>query len=266
MKNKSGTPELSEIVRAVHTKLLEWEQEIEQLKKSVYQNTEEIEGKNMAPLLEYNAALKIARLGAELLERSIENRCEGLLLGLTQRPMFEGYVRGLWLQYVADEKRADGFLEAEQRRGTKSRIPLPKFEKMLNDLQNNGIEGEPRGWIKDTVKWIKDHEDTLNESIHMGGASVWMGWSNEYGERHHNDEQVIYNLISLIEIGSRCTRRLHTLSGNDSTRDVQIYQEKQEIIPILVNLLQEVDGDPEKEKKERMESHHLKIEQESPDK
>ena len=239
MKNKNRTPELSEIARAVHRKLLEWEREIEHLKKSVCQNTEEIEVKKMAPLLEYNAVLKIASLGAELLERSIENRCEGLLLGLTQRPMFEGYVRGLWLQYVADEERADGFLEAEQRKGTKSRIPLPKFEKMLNDLQNKDIEGEPRRWIKDTVKWIKYHEDTLNESIHLGGASVWMGWSNEYGERHHNDEQVIYNLINFIEIGSRCARRLHTLSGNDSTRDAQIYQEKEEIRTILVNLLQQ---------------------------
>ena len=245
MKNKRGIPELSEIAREIHRKLLEWEREIEHLKKSVYQATEEIESKKMAPLLQYNAALKIARLGAELLERSMENRCEGLLLGLTRRPMFEGYVRGMWLEYVADEKRADGFLEAEQRKGTKSRILLPEFKRMLNDLQNEDIEGEPRGWIKDSVKWIKDHVDTLHESIHLGGLSVWMGWSNEYGERHHNDKQVIYNLGYLIEIGSRCARRLHTLSENDSTRDIQIYQEKEEIRAILLNLLHEVDLDSE---------------------
>ena len=245
MKNKSGTPELSEIVRAVHRKLWEWEQEIEHLKKSVYQTTKEIESKKMAPLLEYNAALKIAKLGAELLERSMENRCEGLLLGLTKRPMIEGYVRGMWLEYVADKKRADGFLEAEQRKGTKSRIPLPKFEKMLNDLQNKDIEGEPRGWIKTTVKWIKDHEDTLNESIHLGGGNVWMGWSNELGEKFHNDKQVIFNLGALIEIGSQCARSLHTLSENDGTRDIQIYQEKEEIRAILANLLHEVYLDSE---------------------
>ena len=245
MKNKSRTSELSEIARAVHGKLLEWEREIEHLKKSRYQTKEEIESKKIGSLLEYNATLKIARLGAELLERSMENRCEGLLLGLTGRPMIEGYVRGMWLEHVADEKRADGFLEAEQRKGTKSKKPLPKFRKMLKDLENKDIEGEPRGWIKNTVKWIRDHEDTLNESIHLGGASVWMGWSNKWGEKFHSDEQVIFNLGALIEIGSRCARRLRTLSENYSTRNVQIYQEKEEIRAILINLLHEVCLDSE---------------------
>ena len=29
---------------------------------------------------------------------------EGLLFGLTKRPMFESYTRGIWLENVADEK------------------------------------------------------------------------------------------------------------------------------------------------------------------
>ena len=50
---------MSEIARAVHGKLLEWEREIEHLKKSRYQTKEEIESKKIVSLLEYNATLKI---------------------------------------------------------------------------------------------------------------------------------------------------------------------------------------------------------------
>ena len=134
---------MSETVRAVHRKLLEWEQEIEQLKKSVYPSTEGVKNKKMAALLQYNATLKIARLGAELLERSIENRSEGLLLGLTKRPMFESYVRGMWFEHVADERQAEGFLYRDKKRGEetmKSRIPPPNLEKILKILQSKGIE------------------------------------------------------------------------------------------------------------------------------
>ena len=184
MKNKSRTSELSEIVRAVHTKLLEWEQEIEQLKKSVYPSTEGIKNKKMAALLQYNATLKIARLGAELLERSMENRSEGLLLGLTKRPMFESYVRGMWFEHVADEKQAEGFLYRDKKRGEyimKSETPPPNLETILKILQDKNIEGE-------AVKWIKDNKYMWNDPVHVGGRSVWMGWSNEYGETIQDNE------------------------------------------------------------------------------
>ena len=261
MNNKSRTPEFSEIVRATRRKLSEWEQEIEHLKKSVYQNTEEIESKKMAPLLEYNAAVKIARLGAELLERSIENRSESLLLGLTQRPMIEGYVRGMWLQYVADEEQADGFLNRKE--GTvRSTIRLPELHKMLDDLLNKDmegelvemlsdlldkdieeelIEGELMEWRKNTLKCIQDNKNIFHESIHLGGRIVWVGWSNEDGEMLQDDGHMISDLVNLIEIGSQCAVSLHMLSKSDITRYIQILQEKQK----LRDIIDEVCLDPE---------------------
>ncbi len=225
MKNKSGTPELSEVVRTVHRKLLEWEQEIEQLKESVYPSTKGIKNKKMAALLQYNATVKIARLGAELLERSLENRGEGLLLGLTKRPMFESYVRGMWFEHVADEAQAEGFLYRDKERGEetlKSKIPPPSLEKILKILQDKGIE-------KETVEWIKNSKHMWNDPVHVGGRSVWMGWSNKYGEMIQDDEHTTHDLVALIEIGARCAMRIHILSEGNSARAEGIYQENKKL-------------------------------------
>ena len=231
MKNKSTTSELSEIAGAVHRKLLEWEQEIEQLKKSVYQSIEGIKNKKMAALLQYNATLKITRLGAELLERSIENRSEGLLLGLTKRPMFESYVRGMWFEHVADEELAEGFLytdKEKQGETPKSRIPPPSLETVLKILQNKGIEEE-------AVKWMKDNKQMWNDPVHVGGRSVWMGWSNKYGEMIQDNEHMANDLVALVEIGARCAVRIHTLSGN-SARGEGLYQENKKLRVIADDL------------------------------
>lgn len=227
MKNKSGTPELSEIVRAVHRKLLDWEQEIEQLKKSVcpHPSIEVIKNKKKAALLQYNATLKIARLGAELLERSMENRSEGLLFGLTKRPMFESYVRGIWFEHVADEERAEGFLYTDKKKQgetPRSRIPPPTLETVLKILQEKNIEEE-------TVEWIKDNRQMWNDPVHVGGRSVWMGWSNEHGEMIHDNEHMANDLIALVEIAARCAGRIHILSEGNSARAEGIYQENKEL-------------------------------------
>ena len=71
MKNKSRTPELSETVRVVHRKLLEWKQEIEHSEKPLLLDEVTISWKGKAAILQYNATVKIARLGANLLEKSM---------------------------------------------------------------------------------------------------------------------------------------------------------------------------------------------------
>ena len=236
MKNKSRTSKLSETVRAVHKKLLEWEQEIEHLKKSVYQPTASIENKKMAILLQYNATVKIARLGAELLERSMENRSQGLLLGLIKRPMFESYVRGMWFEHVADEKRAKDFLfrnERDKEKGwktLKSEKPSPKLENMWKVLEDKDIE-------KETIKWMRDQRNWWNDSTHVTARSVWMGWSNEYGEMLQGDEQMINDLVALVEMGARCAGRIHALNEGDSAKEKRIHQEKQELRDIIEGCL-----------------------------
>lgn len=249
MNNKSRTPELREVAREVHRKLLEWEQEIECSKKpDLRQYRKTIGYRGEAAILQYNASVKIALLGAELLERSIENRKESLLLGLTKRPMFESYTRGIWFEYVAKEERAKRFLsrrkEDKNRKWTtlgseQETPPLGgMWDAVDNVLQEENEESqkwdpEERRIIREAIKWMKKGKDWWNDSTHVTARSAWMGWSNEYGEMIQNDEQMRSDLVTLVEIGARCAGRIHALSELNNTRDRRILQEKQRLRDIL---------------------------------
>ena len=223
---------MSETVRAVHRKLLEWEQDVEHSKKPISQYVATIGCKGKAAILQYNAALKIVRLGADLLEKSMENRKESLLFGLTKRPMFESYTRGMWFEHVADEERAKDFLSRSERdkkeewKTLKSKKPSPKLENMWKALEDKDIE-------KETIEWMRRKRNWWDDSTHVTARSVLMGWSNEYGETIQNDGQVKNDLTSLVEIGARCAGRIHTLNEGNRAREERIHEEKQELRNIL---------------------------------
>ena len=235
MKNKGRTPEFSEIVRIAHRKLLEWEESIKSLKKPIPQHIETIGWKKTVAILQYNAVVKIARLGASLLEKSMENREEGLLHGLTKRPMFESYTRGMWFEYVADEKQAEDFLlrskkdEENEYMTLRSEKTSPGLEKMWNALQKEDV-------MRDMVEWIRKRKDWWNDSTHITARSVQMGWSNEYGEVIQKDEYMKDDLTAFLEIGAQCAGHIHILIEGNYAMEERIHQEKQKLRDTMLKL------------------------------
>ena len=237
----NGTPELSEMTKAVHGKLLEWEQEVENSKKPVHSLITIIGYKKTIALLQYNAALKIARLGTELLERSIKNRSESLLLGLIKRPMFESYTRGMWFEYIAEEKQAKGFLkrreeDAEEGWTTlRSEESAPWLVQMWDVLEEKKI-------MEKTVEWMRKQREWWNDSAHVTARSVQIGWSNKDGKVLQSDESMIRDLIALVEIGGQCAGHMHVLNESDSAKEDRINQEKLEFRSILETYLKSKFG------------------------
>ena len=221
-------------LQEIHRKLSTWEKAVDRSKKPRSRYTATIGWKGMAALLQYNIALRTARLGACLLERSLDNRQDGLLFGLTKRPMFESYTRGMWLEFVADEDFAESFLsrsrvDAEREWTTlASKRNSPGLAKMWNDLNKRKI-------MEDTVSWMKGKKDWWNDSTHMAARSAWMGWSNEYGEVIHNNEQIRSDLVALLEIGAQCAGHMHTLSKGrgESEQERFIHDEKERLRRLL---------------------------------
>ena len=223
-----------DVLRQIQTTLSTWEEAVDRAKKPRSRYIATIGWKGMAALLQYNISLRTARLGATLLESSLDNRQDGLMFGLTKRPMFESYTRGMWLECVADEDFAENFLsrspgDAERDWTTlASRRNSPGLAKMWSDLNKRKI-------MKDTVRWMKGKKDWWNDSTHMAARSAWMGWSNEYGAVIHNDEQVRGDLVALLEIGAQCAGHMHTLSQGrgESEQERVIDDEKQRLRRLL---------------------------------
>ena len=217
MAERSARSELSETLRIATQKLREWEQEVEGSKREIFEYPS---SKARAALLQYNAALKLARLGAELLTRTVANRAEGSLFGLTKRPMFESYTRGIWFEHVATEGKARGFLKRNQQdkdrewKTLKSESPPPNsLETMWNALEKKKL-------LEPTVRWMRNKKDWWNDSTHMNARSVLMGWSNENGRIIQNDEQVGGDLHALIEIGAQSAGYMHRIMGNQNAERI----------------------------------------------
>ena len=231
MQTKS---ELPEVLSEIHQKLSVWELEVERSKKPSSRYIATIGWKGMAAMLQYYAAVRIARLGADLLERSLVNRRDGLLFGLTKRPMFESYTRGMWLEFVADEEfakenlsRSSGDVEREWMT-LASKRKSPSLDKMWNNLHKKDV-------LRETVSWMRSKKDWWNDSIHISARSAWMGWSNEYGEVIYSDEQIKSDLTALLEIGAQCAGHILTLDEGlgESEKEQIIHKEKQRLRRIL---------------------------------
>lgn len=234
MQPTATTPPSREVLQEVHERLLAWETGVDRSKKPPSHYIAAIGWKGMAALLQYNVALRTARLGAYLLGRSLDDRQEGLLFGLTKRPMFESYTRGMWLEHVADECFAEQFLARspgdKDRDWTTlaSKRNAPSLDRMWNALDKQGI-------LKDTVTWMRARKDWWNDSAHMAARSAWMGWSNEYGGIIHNGEQIRNDLTALLEIGAQCAGHMHTLGEGrgDSEQERSIDEEKRRLRAVL---------------------------------
>ena len=234
MQPAATTPPARELLQEVHERLLAWETGVDRSKKPPSHYIATIGWKGMAALLQYNVALRTARLGAHLLGRSLDDRQEGLLFGLTKRPMFESYTRGMWLEFVADETFAEQFLsrspgDKERDWATlASKRNAPSLDKMWNALDKNRVS-------KETVTWMRTRKDWWNESAHMAARSAWMGWSNEYGEIIHNAEQIRNDLAALLEIGAQCAGHMHTLGEGrgESEQERSIDEEKRRLRGVL---------------------------------
>ena len=227
MRNERKTSELKEASKDLRKMLQRWEREVERSKKPLHEHVNDIGWKRTAAIFQYSASVKIARLGAELLDTTIDNRMEGLLFGLTKRPMFETYTRGIWLEHVADDKHAMEFLKRKDQDRDREWKTLgsvrmtPKLEKMWNEMEKKDL-------LKDTVAWMKSKKEWWNDSTHVNARSVLMGWSHEYGEVIQNDEEIRGDLSALVEIGGQCAGHIHTLTLGDaeSAQERLILEEK----------------------------------------
>ena len=229
MSQIEETQELSEILGIASQRLREWEEEVEASKQTVPQYVATVGWKGMAALTQYKATLKIARLGAELLMRTMEDRKEGLLFGLTKRPMFESYTRGIWFENVADEKLAEGYLRRSKRDEEKQWKTL-NSEGHVPDLTRMWAAIRKRKILDDMVSWMNNKKDWWNDSTHLNARSVWMGWSDEYGKTIQNDEAVRNDLLALLEVGAQCAAHIHTINeGVEGLKAQRVYEEKAQL-------------------------------------
>ena len=200
-------PALGEVLSEIHDKLSEWEAEIERTKMPREFYTTKLGHKGMAALLYHSAALQLSRFGSYLLKESLENRRGGILFGLTKRPMIESYTRALWLEFIADDERTKQIMTRDKSdynilSGKKN---FPQLNQMWDALQEENI-------LKETINWMKKNRTWWNDSAHIGPNAVFTGWSNEYTDVFHNNQKIVRDLHTLVEIGTQWsyTRKLVT--------------------------------------------------------
>lgn len=209
MTENSARSELSEVLRIASQKIRDWEREVDRSKGTIAQYVQTVGYKKTAAMLQYSAALKIARLGTELLTRILEDPKEGLLFGLTKRPMFESYTRGIWVEHVADEDRAKGFMSKRpEETNLKSEVPPPTLEGMWNALKK-----EPKTKILvPTVRWMQKKADWWNDATHISVRSISMGWFNEFRTANQRDKEIVNDLDALMEIAAQSTGYFHRIN------------------------------------------------------
>ena len=141
---------LGEVLSEIHQKLLDWEAEIEHKKMPRAFYIAKLGNKGMAALLYHSAALQIGRLGSFLLKESVDNRREGMLFGLTKRPMIESYTRTLWLEFIANDERVEQIMTRDKSdynilSGEKN---FPTLNQMWDKLQEGDV-------LRETINWLQ---------------------------------------------------------------------------------------------------------------
>lgn len=223
--------ELHTVMRQIEAKIRAWQKDVERSKgfEFKYVNAAS-KTKTMAAMLQYNVALRVSRLGANLLVESIDNRRNGVLFGLTKRPMFESYTRGAWLDLVADAECVEKImtrrrLDSENNWTTlKGKGSFPLLRDMWSALEEAGM-------LKEMVVWMRTRGQWWNDNTHIGPRAMLMGWSNEGGVIHYTDKQIEDDIHTLVEIGAQCAARFHILnrSGSGTEKEDQIYRERDEL-------------------------------------
>ena len=229
MAKNGEIPSLSRIARVASQRIRGWEQDVDSLKGD--HRTSRPIGKELAALFQYNATVRIARLGAELLTKVMEHPREGLLFGLTKRPMFETYTRGIWLEKVATENQARGLLlrspeDAKTEWTTlRSQVNPPALTSMWDSLEKrkvlDEVEAEHLHLMRGQLTW-------WNDATHINFRSVWLGWTDEFGEAIQDDGALRNDLIPVIELAAQSARHIHRIiEGVDRSPRVQrMFKEK----------------------------------------
>ena len=202
------------------------------------QRIKSLSGREFAAALQYNATLRIARLGIELLTRTAEDRQEGLSFGLTKRPMFEAYTRGIWLEKVATEDRARGLLwrhkedAKTQPKRLRSKANSPSLTGMWDALENKKVLDE---FDAETVRLMRDMESWWNDATHINARSVWLGWSDATANAVQDEGELRRDAIAAVEFGAQSARHIHRIiEGIDGSPKVQrIFKEKDYLRTLL---------------------------------
>ena len=222
---------LHEVMRGVDARICEWENDVERSKTLAFRSVNDASTtKPMAAMLQYNVALRVSRLGARLLRESIDDRRNGVLFGLTKRPMFESYTRGAWLDFVADPETVKKIMtrrkmdEENDWTTLKGEGRFPVLPEMWSALEEAGISKEMVAWMRTKGQWWNDH-------THIGPRAMLLGWSNEGGVIHYTDKQLGDDIHTVIEIGAQCAARFHTLisSGSETYKEDHIYRERDQL-------------------------------------
>ena len=235
MVKNSEIPSLSRIVTVASQRLRRWERDVDSLKGE--HRISHLTKKELAALFQYNATVRIARLGAEILTRVTKHPREGLLFGLTQRPMFETYTRGLWLERVATEKQARGLLvprhaDAKTRRKTlRSQVSPPALTKMWDSLEKSALLDDVEA---KHLHWMRGQETWWNDATHVD-LSVWLGWTDESGKAIHDDDVLRYDLIQVVGLAAQSARHIHRIiKGVDRSLAVERIFKELEILSLLL--------------------------------
>ena len=217
---------LGELLSEINQKLLRWEAEIERTKKPRTYYIAELGNNGMAALLYHSAALQISRFAAYLLRNSLTNRRDGMLFGLTKRPMIESFTRALWLEFIADDERAKHIMKRDMGdvnilSGAGS---FPFLNQMWGDLKEASV-------LEETIDWLQKNKTWWNDAAHIGPNALYMGWSNEYADKFNTNQRIARDLHTLLEIGSQCAGRFYVLHNNgiDTGKTTFIHQEGEQL-------------------------------------
>lgn len=230
------TPTLEEVVDEIHHKLLAWEVEIERTKSPKSDYITRLGNNGMAALLYHSAALQMGRLGSYLLKESLTNRRDGMLFGLTRRPMIESYTRALWLEFVVDDERAKQLMTRD-----KSAYNILSGEKgfpPLNQIWESLQKAAALAVMQNTIEWLQKKRTWWNDSAHIGPNALYMGWSNEYADVFLDNQRVVGDLHTLLEISSQSAGRFYVLHsvGDDGDKTAQIHREGEQLRAQLASL------------------------------
>ena len=149
-----------------------------------------------------------------------------MLFGLTKRPMVESYTRALWLELAAKEVFAKQVFKRDMSNteillGEKN---FPSLNHMWDDLQKKDV-------LPETIDWIQKKRTWWNDSAHIGPNAAYMGWSNEYVIVFHDNQSVVRNLHTLLEIGTQCAGRFYVLhnGGVDASETTNIHRKGEQL-------------------------------------
>ena len=146
----------------------------------------------------------------------LENELPGPAWALS-RPLFESYIRGVWILNCATESEIAGFLKDDP----------PRLDQLIQSV--NELDSTRSAWMKVTRVNIQ----TFHSFVHGGSEHVWRRIGENSLEPNYPERELKYLVGIAIEVCLRCGYELFSLWRDDrAMNDFMIEIQKLNRFPI----------------------------------